>query len=66
MTKGCRKRSAQAVPDYLVKQGVSGLSIKSKGFGESNPIAPNETAEGRQKNRRVEMIVSGDTIEPVK
>lgn len=64
--QGLSEKRARAVRDYLVKQGVSDLSIKSKGFGESNPIAPNETAEGRQKNRRVEMIVSGDAIEPVK
>ncbi len=64
--QGLSEKRAQAVRDYLVKQGVSGLSIKSRGFGESNPIASNETAEGRQKNRRVEMIVSGDAIEPVK
>ena len=57
------EKRAQAVRDYLVKQGVSSKSINSKGFGESTPIAPNETAEGRQKNRRVEMIVSGDAIQ---
>lgn len=53
---------AQAARDYLVSQGVPANSIASQGFGEINPIESNDTAEGRQKNRRVEMILSGDAI----
>jgi outer membrane protein OmpA-like peptidoglycan-associated protein len=46
-------RRAKAVFDYLTSRGVSPDRLKSKGFGESQPVAPNDTAEGRQLNRRV-------------
>jgi outer membrane protein OmpA-like peptidoglycan-associated protein len=46
-------RRAKAVFDYLTSRGVSPDRLKSKGWGESDPIAPNDTAEGRQQNRRV-------------
>jgi outer membrane protein OmpA-like peptidoglycan-associated protein len=45
---------AKACRDYLVKKGVAADSITSKGFGETQPVADNTTAEGREKNRRVE------------
>jgi outer membrane protein OmpA-like peptidoglycan-associated protein len=53
---------ADAVRDYLVSQGVPSSSITTKGFGKNNPIASNDTSEGRQENRRVELVVSGDAI----
>jgi outer membrane protein OmpA-like peptidoglycan-associated protein len=53
---------AGAVRDYLTSQGVPAGSITSKGFGKTNPVASNDTADGRQQNRRVEMVVSGDAI----
>jgi outer membrane protein OmpA-like peptidoglycan-associated protein len=53
---------AGAVRDYLVSQGVALDSITTKGLGKTNPIASNDTSEGRQENRRVELIVSGDAI----
>lgn len=53
---------AQSARDYLVSQGIPADSIVSRGFGETNPIESNDTAQGRQKNRRVEMIVSGEAI----
>jgi outer membrane protein OmpA-like peptidoglycan-associated protein len=56
------EKRAQAARDYLVSQGVSRDSITSQGFGEGSPIESNDTAEGRQKNRRVEMVVSGAAI----
>src|SRR5580704_17699279 len=60
------KRAAGA-RDYLVSQGVSADSIVSRGFGSTMPIASNDTSDGRQSNRRVELIVSGDSIQiPVK
>ena len=46
-------RRAKAVFDYLSSRGVDPSRLKSQGFGEANPIAPNDTAEGRQLNRRV-------------
>jgi outer membrane protein OmpA-like peptidoglycan-associated protein len=53
---------AEAVRDYLVQQGISAASIEAKGFGKTEPIASNETAEGRQQNRRVELVLSGKAI----
>jgi outer membrane protein OmpA-like peptidoglycan-associated protein len=53
---------AGAVRSFLVQQGVSPDSITSAGFGKSNPVADNGTASGRQQNRRVNMVVSGDAI----
>ncbi|MCB0552384.1 MAG: PD40 domain-containing protein [Phaeodactylibacter sp.] len=48
---------AKAVYDYLVAQGISPGRLRYKGFGESQPIAPNDTEEGRQQNRRTEFVV---------
>jgi outer membrane protein OmpA-like peptidoglycan-associated protein len=51
-----------AVRDYLTQGGMSGNSVTSKGFGKTQPVASNETAAGRQQNRRVEIVVSGEII----
>jgi len=56
------ERRANAVRDFLVQQGISPASITARGLGKSEPVASNTTAVGRQMNRRVEMIVSGDII----
>lgn len=56
------ERRAQAVTDFLREQGVSGDSLNSIGYGEDRPVASNDTAAGRQQNRRVELIVSGEVI----
>jgi len=53
---------AGGVRDYLVSQGVPADSISSTGFGKTQPIATNDTPEGRQQNRRVELVVNGDAI----
>jgi outer membrane protein OmpA-like peptidoglycan-associated protein len=53
---------ANAVRDYLTSQGVSPDSIVTKGFGKDNPVASNDTSKGRQENRRVELVVSGNAI----
>jgi outer membrane protein OmpA-like peptidoglycan-associated protein len=55
-------KRAQAVRDYLVSQGVSMNNVAARGLGKADPVADNSTAAGRQLNRRVEMIVSGDVI----
>jgi outer membrane protein OmpA-like peptidoglycan-associated protein len=56
------EKRAGAVRDYLVQQGVDPASINATGFGKSNPVASNDTNEGRQQNRRVEIIISGEVI----
>jgi outer membrane protein OmpA-like peptidoglycan-associated protein len=56
------EKRAGAVRDYLVQQGVDPSSITATGFGKSNPVASNDTNEGRQQNRRVEIIISGEVI----
>ncbi len=57
-------RRAQAVMSALVQQGVPGNQLTTQGFGEERPVAGNDTAGGRQMNRRVEVVfasLSGDT-----
>jgi outer membrane protein OmpA-like peptidoglycan-associated protein len=51
-----------SVRDYLVAQGIAGTSVSSTGFGKTQPVASNETASGRQQNRRVELVISGEII----
>ena len=53
---------ASAARDYLVSQGVPGNTVASRGYGESVPMESNGTAQGRQINRRVEVVVSGEAI----
>ena len=55
-------KRAESVVDYLGGQGVVRDGLTSSGFGDTKPIAPNNTATGRQQNRRVELIVSGEVI----
>jgi len=49
---------AKTVADYLVSQGVAADHVTSKGLGSTNPVASNDTADGRAQNRRVEITVS--------
>ena len=56
------EQRASTVRDYLVSQGVQANSITSVGLGKGNPVASNDTAAGRQQNRRVELVVSGEAI----
>ena len=51
------ERRAQAAKDYLIARGIDAARLSSKGYGESQPVDSNETAEGRELNRRVEMKV---------
>ncbi len=55
-------KRAEAVRDYLTSSGVSASNVEARGMGKADPVADNSTAAGRQLNRRVEMIVSGDVI----
>jgi OOP family OmpA-OmpF porin len=53
------ERRAAAVKDYLVSKGIPAAKITTIGKGESQPVATNKTAEGRQKNRRVDIEFKG-------
>jgi outer membrane protein OmpA-like peptidoglycan-associated protein len=53
---------AGAVRDYLASQGVTQTNISATGYGKSDPIADNATSQGRAENRRVQMVVSGNSI----
>ena len=55
---GLSQRRAESVRSYLMRQGVDRSRVATEGMGESVPVASNETAGGRQQNRRVEIIVS--------
>jgi outer membrane protein OmpA-like peptidoglycan-associated protein len=51
-----------SVRDYLTEQGMAPASVTSRGFGKTQPVASNDTAQGRQQNRRVELVISGEII----
>lgn len=51
-----------AVANYLTDEGMSVNAVTSRGFGKTQPVASNDTAIGRQQNRRVELVISGDVI----
>ena len=53
---GLSDRRAATVKDYLESQGVAASRLTTKGFGKSDPVATNDTAEGRAQNRRVELV----------
>ncbi len=53
------KRAGEVVT-YLQSQGVQPNLLSAQGFGDANPVAPNDTSEGRAKNRRVDITLAGD------
>jgi outer membrane protein OmpA-like peptidoglycan-associated protein len=62
MNQTLSENRAGSVRDYLVQQGVATASVSSKGFGNTLPVASNDNSAGRQQNRRVELLVSGEAI----
>jgi len=62
MNQKLSENRAGEVLKYLVEQGVTTTSVSAKGFGNTSPVASNDTSSGRQENRRVELVVSGDAI----
>ena len=48
---------AKSVMDYILSKGIDPKRIVSKGYGETKPVAPNDTDENRQLNRRVEFTI---------
>src|ERR1017187_7127896 len=62
MNQQLSEHRAGSVRDYLAKENIPAASMTSQGFGKTQPVASNDTAEGRQQNRRVELVVSGEVI----
>jgi len=56
------EKRASEVSTFLISQGINPSAISAHGMGETSPVATNDTAAGRQQNRRVELIVAGDVI----
>jgi len=56
------EQRGESVRVYLTDQGMAAGSVSSRGFGKTQPVASNDTAEGRQQNRRVELVISGEVI----
>jgi outer membrane protein OmpA-like peptidoglycan-associated protein len=56
------EQRGESVRDYLTHEGMATDSVTTKGFGKTQPVASNDTAEGRQQNRRVELVISGEVI----
>ena len=62
MNQTLSENRAGSVRDYLVQEGVAANSVSSRGFGNTSPVASNDNSAGRQQNRRVELLVSGEAI----
>src|SRR4029077_12933846 len=62
MNQRLSENRAGSVRDYLVQQGVETKSVSAQGFGNTLPVASNDNSAGRQQNRRVELLVTGDAI----
>ena len=62
MNQTLSENRAGSVRDYLVQQGVSTNSVSARGFGNTLPVSSNNNSAGRQQNRRVELLVSGEAI----
>ena len=55
------QKRAENVMEYLVSQGVKPDLVSAQGFGDSNPVASNDSAQGRAQNRRVELSLAGSS-----
>ncbi len=62
MNQELSEKRAASVRDYMVSQGIPAAMTSERGFGKTQPVDSNDTAAGRQHNRRVELLVSGDVI----
>jgi outer membrane protein OmpA-like peptidoglycan-associated protein len=62
MNQTLSENRANSVRDYLVQEGVATNSVSAKGFGNTSPVSSNDNSTGRQQNRRVELLVSGEAI----
>jgi outer membrane protein OmpA-like peptidoglycan-associated protein len=59
--QGLSERRADSVRSYLLNQGVNSTRLAASGRGEADPVAGNDSASGRQQNRRVEVVISNTT-----
>lgn len=62
LNQSLSEKRAGSVMEYLLKQGLNADALAARGLGMDKPVAENTTAEGRQKNRRVEIVISGEVI----
>jgi outer membrane protein OmpA-like peptidoglycan-associated protein len=62
MNQTLSENRAGSVRDYLVQEGVATNSVSARGFGNTSPVSSNDNSSGRQQNRRVELLVSGEAI----
>jgi outer membrane protein OmpA-like peptidoglycan-associated protein len=62
MNQKLSENRAGAVRDYLVQEGVTASTVSATGFGNTSPVSSNGNSAGRQENRRVELVVSGEAI----
>ena len=62
MNQTLSENRAGSVRDYLVQEGVATHSVSARGFGNTSPVSSNDNSSGRQQNRRVELLVSGEAI----
>ena len=62
MNQALSEHRASSVRDYLVESGVNSNAVTAQGYGNTKPVATNDNSTGRQQNRRVELIVTGDMI----
>ncbi len=56
------EQRADTVKNFLISQGINPQTVTAQGYGQSYPVASNDTSQGRQLNRRVELVVSGEVI----
>ena len=56
------EQRGESVRDFLTLQGMPSSSVSSRGFGKTQPVSTNDTAQGRQENRRVDLVISGEII----
>jgi peptidoglycan-binding protein ArfA len=56
------QQRASTVGEFLVAQGLASDRVTTRGYGAGQPVASNDTREGRRQNRRVELVVAGDVI----
>jgi outer membrane protein OmpA-like peptidoglycan-associated protein len=61
---GLSQRRARAVLEFLISQGVVEARLSSEGYGEARPVADNDTDAGRQKNRRVDLVIQDAPVQP--